>query len=76
MEKYARQALAEFTLQVRRQREGVFHRIQLDEPRARLHGVGVHGLNVLADGVLDAVWEIGQEGGIDHARESSISGPK
>jgi hypothetical protein len=45
------QARAQRGLQRGRQRERVLHRVELDHAGGVLHGVGVHGLHVLADHV-------------------------
>ena len=45
------QALAQFGLQLGVQREGVLHRVELDEAGGVLHMVGVHGPHIGADDV-------------------------
>ncbi len=47
------QALAQLGLQGRGQAKGVFHRIQLDHADRMLDGIGMHGLDVLAN---EAKW--------------------
>ncbi|MCY1537150.1 hypothetical protein D9M68_726360 [compost metagenome] len=53
------QSGAERNLQIGRQRERVLHRVELDHAGGVLHGVGMHGLHVLADHVqrISAHWE-------------------
>ena len=52
----AAQAFSERRLQIRRQGEGVLHRIKLEHVERRLHDVGVHGLDISTDAAQGAGW--------------------
>ena len=64
------QPLTQLHLQIVRQAVRIFHRVELDEAFRRLHGVGMHGLHVLADTTVDdlAQCEFGGIHGLDTAR--------
>ena len=48
IDRHLAQPLAKLALQISGQRIRIFHRIELDEARAALHGISVHGLHILA----------------------------